>query len=73
MGMPPTLIVTTESDVLRDEGIAYGKKLERAGNRVSIKCFPQQLHAFAGLPADAAEFERLYELMEEVIAFALSR
>ena len=73
LGMPPTLIITTEFDVLRDEGIAYGKKLEKAGNRVSIKCFPQQLHAFTGLPDDAEEKVRVYELMEEVIVWSLDK
>src|SRR6185295_7161438 len=48
-GLPPALIITTEFDVLRDEGIAFGKKLEQAGNDVSIKCFPHQLHCFIGL------------------------
>ena len=35
-GMPPLLILTTEFDVLRDEGIAYGKKLEQAYNPMPI-------------------------------------
>ncbi|HMP99035.1 MAG TPA: alpha/beta hydrolase [Cyclobacteriaceae bacterium] len=73
LGMPPSLIITTEFDVLRDEGIAYGKKLERAGNRSAIKCFPHQLHAFAGLPENAEERKRVYELIDEIIQFGLSR
>lgn len=64
-GMPPHLIITTEFDIFRDEGIAYGKKLEQAGNVVAIKCFPHQLHAFVGLPENAPERQRVYELMRE--------
>ena len=70
-GLPPTLILTTEFDVLRDEGIAYGKKLEQAGNTVSIKCFPHQIHSFIGLPENSGEVNRVYELMGESIAAAL--
>ena len=70
-GLPPSLILTTEFDVLRDEGIAYGKKLEQAGNTVSIKCFPHQIHSFIGLPDNSGEVNRVYELMAESIASAL--
>jgi acetyl esterase len=62
-GLPPALIVTTEFDVLRDEGIAFGKKLEQAGNNAIIKCYPHQLHNFYGLPANSDEWSRVYELM----------
>ena len=72
-GLPPTLLMTTEFDVLRDEGIAYGKRLEKAGNDVSIKCFPHQIHGFAGLPQDAGELTRVYELMGEAIAKAVGK
>ncbi len=67
-GMPPALIITTEFDVFRDEGIAYGKKLEQAGCEVGIKCFPHQIHNFVGLPQEASEMNRVYELMGESIA-----
>jgi acetyl esterase len=70
-GLPPSLILTTEFDILRDEGIAYGKKLEQAGNSVSIKCFPHQIHSFIGLLENAGEINRVYELMGEAIASAL--
>jgi acetyl esterase len=72
-GMPPSLIITTEFDVLRDEGIAYGKKLEKAGNEVAIKCFPHQIHCFTGLPQNAGEIGRFYELMNESIAKAVGK
>jgi acetyl esterase len=65
--MPSTLVVTTEFDVLRDEGIAYGKKLEQAGNSVAIKCYPHQIHNFSGLPENSEEVKRVYELMGEII------
>jgi acetyl esterase len=72
-GLPPTLIIVTEFDVLRDEGTAYGKKLEKAGNDVSIKCFPHQLHCFIGLPQESGEIKRVYELMGEAIVKAVGK
>lgn len=66
--MPAHLIMVTEFDVFRDEGIAYGKKLEKAGNDVIIKCFPHQIHEMAGLPKNSGEVNRVYELMGEAIA-----
>jgi acetyl esterase len=66
-GFPPTLLVTAEFDVLRDEGIAYGKKLEKAGCDVSIKCMQHQIHNFAGIDREDAEWKRIDELMKEVM------
>lgn len=67
-GWPATLIVTAEFDVLRDEGIAFGKKLEQAGNTVAIKCYPHQLHDFSGLPASSEEVTRVHELIGQLLA-----
>lgn len=72
-GLPPALIMTAEFDILRDEGIAYGKKLEQAGNDVAIKCFPHQIHTFRGLPQEAGEMKRVYELMGESITKTLAK
>ncbi len=66
--LPAHLIIVTEFDVARDEGIAYGKKLEKAGNDVTIKCYPHQLHAMTGLPKNSVEVNRTYELVGEAIS-----
>jgi acetyl esterase len=45
-GLPPTVLVTGEHDVLLDEGLAYGKALEVAGVPVSHRHFLGQMHGF---------------------------
>jgi acetyl esterase len=48
-GMPQTLIIVGENDVLRDEGEAYGKKLDSAGVDVTTVRFDGTIHDFVML------------------------
>jgi acetyl esterase len=47
--LPPTLLVTAEHDPLRDEGIAYGKKLASAGVEVTHLHYYQHMHGFLSM------------------------
>ncbi|MBK0404159.1 alpha/beta hydrolase [Adhaeribacter sp. BT258] len=45
-GMPPTLIQVAENDILRDEGEAYGRKLDEAGIKVTCVRYNGMIHDF---------------------------
>lgn len=52
-GLPPTLLITDENDVLRDEGEAYGRKLSQAGVPVTSIRVNGTIHDFVLLNAIA--------------------
>lgn len=43
-GLPPTLIEVSENDILRDEGEAFGRKLDQAGVEVTTVRFNNTIH-----------------------------
>lgn len=58
---PKTLIITAEFDPLRDEGEAYGKKLEQFGNDVEVHRISDALHGFFSLSPKFTNVKICYE------------
>ena len=54
-GMPPVLIQVAENDILRDEGEAYGRKLEQAGVAVTTVRYNGMIHDWGMLNGLANE------------------
>ena len=48
-GLPPTLIQVAENDILHDEGVAYGRKLDEAGVPVTITEYKGFIHDYGML------------------------
>ncbi|MBD2157286.1 alpha/beta hydrolase [Leptolyngbya sp. FACHB-16] len=66
-GLPPTLLVVAESDVLHDEGTAYGRKLDEAGVEVTTVQYNGMIHDF-GLLNGLAELPEVRSLFVQAAA-----
>jgi acetyl esterase len=53
-GVPRTLVVIAEEDLLRDEAAAYAARLQDAGIEVQVRRYAGQQHGFVGLKPSAA-------------------
>jgi acetyl esterase len=63
--LPPALVVTAEFDPLRDEGNAYAKALEAAGNTATLMCCDGLVHDFF---STAAVFSCSREPFDKTVA-----
>jgi acetyl esterase/lipase len=66
-GLPPTLIVVAENDVLRDEGEAYGRKLAQAGVSATTVRYNGVIHDF-GLLNGLATIPQTVDLFRQSAA-----
>jgi acetyl esterase len=64
-GLPPATVITAEIDPLRDDGLAYARRLESAGIEVTTRNYPGVTHEFFGMSAVLDEAEDAQELVAE--------
>lgn len=65
--LPPAHVVTAEFDLERDEGEHYGRLLQDAGNRVSMKRYAGVPHAFAHYNHPERGLARSFEFIEDTV------
>jgi len=64
---PRTLLISAELDLLCDEGEAYGRALEAAGNEVRIHRVEGALHGFISLPRFSRSLREAYEVINDFL------
>ena len=64
-GQPPALVITAEFDPLRDEGEAYGRRLQEAGVDTTISRYDGMIHGFFGM---VGIMDKSGQVMEEATA-----
>lgn len=73
-GLPPALILTAEDDPLRDEALAYGRRLAEAGVAATLRVLPAPTGwpcaLIAGAPAPEALHQALNEFLDRTPATA---
>jgi acetyl esterase len=67
--LPPTLVATAGHDPLRDEGIAYARRLRSAGVEVTHLHAPDMHHNFPVHPGTVARFPQCDEALRAVAAW----
>lgn len=66
-GLPPALIQVAEGDVLRDEGEAYGRKLDEAGVPTTMVRYNGMIHDF-GMLNGLAELPQVKSMIAQAAA-----
>jgi acetyl esterase len=67
-GLPPATVLTCGFDPLRDEGIAYADRLRTAGVDVTVRNYPDVIHAFVSFPDLARTREARADLVADLQA-----
>ena len=57
-GLPRTLCITAECDILRDQGNVFGERLRKAGISVTERCFSGAVHLFVTVAGMGWDFWR---------------
>lgn len=60
--LPPTLVLTAEYDILRDEGIQYAKKLQEEGVSCEWKHYKSAFHGICNMPYSLVRREMIRDV-----------
>lgn len=71
--LPPAFIGTAEYDPLKDEGEAYAKRLQEAGNEVFFKEYKGVIHAFFNLGKITKQTFTMNEDIQQSLSAALAK
>lgn len=71
-GLPPAHVVTSDFDVLRDEGIAYAERLLEAGVKTTHTHYLGTAHGFLSLPALYPNAEQAFDEISAAIKQGLA-
>lgn len=66
-GQPPTLIISAEYDLLRDEGEEYARRLAKSGNEASFVRIKDEAHGFISLPVSTESVQQALQAIEEFL------
>ncbi len=66
-GLPPTLIITAECDVLHDEGATYAAALRDAGNTVTYQDYAGMIHGFFNYLGLADDTEKAHQAVADFL------
>ncbi|WP_405168171.1 alpha/beta hydrolase [Nocardia sp. NBC_01499] len=53
-GLPPTLLIVGDSDILLEDNLAMAARLSAAGNAVDLRVYPESRHNFTASPTTMA-------------------
>jgi acetyl esterase len=65
--LPPALVIVGGYDPLRDEGVAYARKMRAAGSTAEVFEMPGQIHGFLTMNKIVTEAEQAHDAMERAI------
>ncbi|MFC0273248.1 alpha/beta hydrolase fold domain-containing protein [Metabacillus herbersteinensis] len=72
-GLPLALVVTAGYDPLRDEGVAYAKRLKEAGVEVEESSYDEMIHGLFWMPGVLDQGKKCIEQVASALRRALEK